>query len=249
MRIIRANFFFFVGEISFYFLYIYCVLITQIRLQTIPQRRSTLCYIPFPGLCSYPNDSDWLNRWFPHKISPFTRFVLTYPDEVFKASHPSSEIVDSPLFQAIVKFKWRAFAHRRYYLMILLAYLIYFVTFTLAVVIQNTFLYVLVLIMGIVLLLGLFRQMIILYLIGVGNRNYSSTVLLSFGTVFLPAVSVFLSLILEDNKFQTILRDSAICILWIGGVQSLVSFRRIGTFIIGKDFSKNFLKFDNLLYI
>jgi hypothetical protein len=164
--------------------------------------------------------------------------VLTYPDEVFKASHPFSEIVDSPLFQAIVKFKWRTFAHRRY-LMILSTYLIYFGLFASAVIIQNTYLYVSVLIMGIALILGLFRQMIILYLIGVGNKIFSSTIFLSFGTALLPAASVFLSLILEDNRFQIILRSSAILFLWIGGVQSLIAFRRIGIFIIGKDFSKN----------
>ena len=182
-----------------------------------------------------------LSSLFPNKISPFARFVLTYPDEVFQASHPSSEIIESPVFQAIVKFKWRAFAHRRYLMMIFTNF-IYFILFSLAVATHNKIIQILVLILGAIIILGIFRYVVILYLNGIYSKIRSSFfIFLSMGVAILPAASVLLDLIIEESRFKIILRASAIGILWIGGIESLVVFRRLGIIIIGKDFLKNFL--------
>jgi hypothetical protein len=213
--------------------------VLQIRLQTIPQHRSTLCYVPFPGLCNYPNDSGMLNTLFPHKLSPFAKFIITYPDEIFQASNPSSEIIDSPLFKAIIKFKWRAYARNRFFV-IFSSYLFYFVLFSATVATHNSSLRIICTIFGTFLTLCISRYAIILSWNSVGIRMVSPTVFLTFGVVVLPAVSCFLDLFLEESKPLMILRASSIGILWIGIIQFLVAFRRIGLFIIGKDFSKNF---------
>ncbi|CAG8454614.1 1796_t:CDS:2 [Funneliformis caledonium] len=107
---------------------------------------------------SYPEDPTVFNALFPHKISPFAKFIITYPDEIFQASHASSEIIDSPAFHAIIKFKWR---------------------------------------------------------------------------IVLPVVTLFLGIVQDENKILPILQALSIGFLWIGAIQFLVAFRRIGIFIIG----------------
>ncbi|CAG8468019.1 2537_t:CDS:2 [Funneliformis mosseae] len=178
------------------------------RYQTIPQHFATMCYLPFPGLCSYPEDPTVFNALFPHKISPFAKFIITYPDEIFQASHASSEIIDSPAFHAIIKFKWPIFSK-----------------------IMN--LRIISTILGGFLTICIIRYSFIMYLNGAGARFFSPTMFLTFAGIVLPVVTLFLGIVQNENKILPILQALSIGFLWIGAIQFLVAFRRIGIFIIG----------------
>ncbi|RHZ83907.1 hypothetical protein Glove_87g19 [Diversispora epigaea] len=79
------------------------------RIERIPRRPVTLCHVPLPGLCTFPKDD---NSFFSSGLSPFVKLVLSSVSatEVFQDDHASSKIYESQYFQAIVKYKWHAFA-------------------------------------------------------------------------------------------------------------------------------------------
>ncbi|RGB32381.1 hypothetical protein C1646_762971 [Rhizophagus diaphanus] len=66
---------------------------------------ATLCYVPLPGLCTYPESVNW----FPRDLSPFAKLTTSYPCELLPSRASYEEMFKSPPFQAIVKFKWHAF--------------------------------------------------------------------------------------------------------------------------------------------
>lgn len=225
---------------------LYCTLIVVYRFQTIPRHYATLCYSPFPGLFSYPDDSSFLNILFPHKLSPFAKFIITYPDEIFQANHGSSEIIDSPLFHAIVKFKWRTFA-RYHFFMIFFIYLAFFAFFIAAIETNSMPLLIISTIMGTFQSLCVFRYGIIMYLNGVGIRFFTPTTFLTFSVTVFPAITAFMGIFIEpSNNLLILFRALSMIFLWIGAIEFLVAFKRIGIFIIGKNFSKNCLS-DSLI--
>ncbi|CAB4431420.1 unnamed protein product [Rhizophagus irregularis] len=179
------------------------------KFQTIPRHYATLCYSPFPGLFSYPDDSSFLNILFPHKLSPFAKFIITYPDEIFQANHGSSEIIDSPLFHAIVKFKWRTFA-RYHFFMIFFIYLAFFAFFIAAIETNSMPLLIISTIMG----------------------TFQSLCVFRYVTVF-PAITAFMGIFIEpSNNLLILFRALSMIFLWIGAIEFLVAFKRIGIFII-----------------
>jgi hypothetical protein len=212
------------------------VVVLRIRFETIPQHYATLCYLPFPGLFSYPDDSSVLNILFPHKISPFAKFIITYPDEIFLANNSLSEIIDTPLFHAIVKFKWRTFARSRF-LFIFFFYLAFFAFFTASIVTNYMSLRIISTIMGTFQSLCVFRYGIIMYLNGVGGRFFTPTTFLTLAVIVFPAIIAFMGIFIEANdSLLILLRAITMCFLWIGAIEFLVAFKRIGIFIIGKIF-------------
>jgi hypothetical protein len=92
-------------------------LVTKLlKLETIPRHSTTLCYVPLPGLCTYPETTTALNALFPRDLSPFAKLILFNNSSGVLSSKASyKEISRSPPFQAIVKFKWHTFARWRYF--------------------------------------------------------------------------------------------------------------------------------------
>src|SRR5688500_6662565 len=87
------------------------------RLEKIDQHSAILCYVPLPGLCTYPKTKNLsvFNTLFPRNLSPFARLVVSNPIEYLLESKTFLELFSSPPFQAIVKFKWHTFARWRFY--------------------------------------------------------------------------------------------------------------------------------------
>ncbi|EXX61988.1 hypothetical protein RirG_166050 [Rhizophagus irregularis DAOM 197198w] len=92
-------------------------LVTKLlKLKTIPRHSTTLCYVPLPGLCIYPESTTgMLNTLFPSDLSPFAKLILFNASKVLSSKASYKEISRSPPFQAIVKFKWHTFARWRYF--------------------------------------------------------------------------------------------------------------------------------------
>lgn len=103
---------------------------------------TTYCYVPLPGLCHYSNVTKLNNQNFSklriyiitylfldvRELSPFAKLTLLQSFEAFQ----------SKPFEAIVTFKWNAFA-RRYFLMFLFYYLAYFILCAAAIHTNNSY--------------------------------------------------------------------------------------------------------------
>ncbi|PKB96371.1 hypothetical protein RhiirA5_385383 [Rhizophagus irregularis] len=97
------------------------------RIEKVPRHQVTLCYVPLPGLCTFPNYKD-NNILFPRGASPFVKLVMSNSDELLDEKHASSKIFESPFFHAIVKFKWHIHG-RIIFIIVLLIYLAFFLLF------------------------------------------------------------------------------------------------------------------------
>ncbi|RGB37557.1 hypothetical protein C1646_756722 [Rhizophagus diaphanus] len=97
------------------------------RFEKVPRHQVTLCYVPLPGLCTFPNYKD-NNILFPCGTSPFVKIVMSSNDELFDEKHASFKIFESPFFHAIVKFKWHIHG-RIIFIIVLLIYLAFFLLF------------------------------------------------------------------------------------------------------------------------
>ncbi|CAB4428603.1 unnamed protein product [Rhizophagus irregularis] len=97
------------------------------KLKKVPRHQVTLCYVPLPGLCTFPNYKD-NNILFPRGASPFVKLVMSNSDELLDEKHASSKIFESPFFHAIVKFKWHIHG-RIIFIIVLLIYLAFFLLF------------------------------------------------------------------------------------------------------------------------
>ncbi|RIA91512.1 hypothetical protein C1645_821920 [Glomus cerebriforme] len=95
------------------------------RFEREPRHHVTLCYVPLPGLCTFPDDD---NNLFPGGLSPFIKLIMSNNDEVLDDKHTSTKIFESPFFHAIIKFKWHLFG-RAYHLLTLFMYIIFFILF------------------------------------------------------------------------------------------------------------------------
>ncbi|RIA94409.1 hypothetical protein C1645_760163 [Glomus cerebriforme] len=95
------------------------------RFEKEPRHHVTLCYVPLPGLCTFPDDNNLL---FPGGLSPFIKLVMSNDDELLNDKHTSTKIFDSPFFHAIIKFKWHIFG-RLIHNIVLLVYTTFFILF------------------------------------------------------------------------------------------------------------------------
>ncbi|RIA80850.1 hypothetical protein C1645_791725 [Glomus cerebriforme] len=95
------------------------------RFEKEPRHHVTLCYVPLPGLCTFPDDNNLL---FPGGLSPFVKLVMSNDDELLNDKHISTKIFDSPFFHAIIKFKWHIFG-RLIHNIVLFVYTTFFILF------------------------------------------------------------------------------------------------------------------------
>ncbi|RIA94406.1 hypothetical protein C1645_818020 [Glomus cerebriforme] len=95
------------------------------RFEKEPRHHVTLCYIPLPGLCTFPDDNNLL---FPGGLSPFIKLVMSNNDEVLNDKHTSIKIFESSFFHAIIKFKWHIYG-RFIHLLVLFIYSTFFILF------------------------------------------------------------------------------------------------------------------------
>ncbi|RIA96728.1 hypothetical protein C1645_754166 [Glomus cerebriforme] len=96
------------------------------RFEKEPRHHVTLCYVPLPGLCTFPDDNNLL---FPGGLSPFIKLVMSNDDELLNDKHTSTKIFESPFFHAIIKFKWHLFG-RLIHNIVLLVYTTFFILFS-----------------------------------------------------------------------------------------------------------------------
>ncbi|CAB4494368.1 unnamed protein product [Rhizophagus irregularis] len=198
------------------------------RFQTIPQHYTTLCYSPLPGLFSYPEDSSVLNILFPHKISPFAKFIITYSDEVFQPNNASSEIIDSPLFYAIIKFKWRSFACYRIFIQFSL-YLAFFAFFTASIITNYMSLHTISAIMGTIRSLHDIRYVIIMYING---RSFTPVTFFMLAKTILPTITIFMGIFEVNHGLLIYFRSITILFLWLSVIAILITFKEIGIITI-----------------
>jgi hypothetical protein len=93
-----------------------------------------MCYVPLIGLCTYPErDNNFSNILIAPDLSPFVKIVFGVNLSEF--DDPSNAITKSTFFHAIVKYKWHAFARKRYFV-VFLYYLINSCLFTTIVTIN-----------------------------------------------------------------------------------------------------------------
>ncbi|CAB4438951.1 unnamed protein product [Rhizophagus irregularis] len=98
------------------------------RFEKEPRHYATLCYVPLPGLCTFPEDAS-RNRicsiLFPRGTSPFIQIAMSNKDEIFHEGHAYSKMIDSPFFHAIVKFKWHTFARWHFFKLFFLIFILF----------------------------------------------------------------------------------------------------------------------------
>ncbi|CAG8496233.1 10814_t:CDS:2 [Funneliformis caledonium] len=189
------------------------------RFEKIARHSATLCYVPLPGLCTYPKRSGIFEVLFPCSQSPFVRLTLHHPIEFLQDSTTCFELFSSPPFQAIVKFKWHAFARSRF-IATFLIYLINFGLFTLAIGTKDMRIMKTSMTFGsIFLILNLIR----LVLIFVANEVYS--------------------LLEHEDPAYSILRFCSILLLWLGFISLLCLFQSIGVTLIGEKHSETIVYF------
>ncbi|RIA87508.1 hypothetical protein C1645_827672 [Glomus cerebriforme] len=99
--------------------------IFKTRFEKESRHHVTLCYIPLPGLCIFPDDN---NNLFPSGLSPFIKLVMSNNDELFNENHTSAKIFESPIFHAIIKYKWHLFG-RIIHFLLLFIYTIFLILF------------------------------------------------------------------------------------------------------------------------
>ncbi|GES86104.1 hypothetical protein GLOIN_2v1642411 [Rhizophagus clarus] len=179
---------------------------------------------------SYPIGSGVLDILFPRNISPFARLIITYPDEIFQPNNASSGIIESPLFHAIIKFKWRSFACYRYYI-VFSSYLAWFAIFTASIVTGYMSLHIISTIVGTIALLFMIRHFIIMYLNGGIPFFLTSKTAIYFAISILPTITALMN-IFEVNRLLVFFRPFTIFFLWIGAIGLLVAFKGIGIIFI-----------------
>src|ERR1051325_8650749 len=217
------------------------------RFEKIPRHSATLCYVPLLGLCTYEKSNKTgsvFDTLFPRNLSPFIRLCFSGTSEVFQDAQASSKVFESPLFQAIVKYKWHAFARWRFFVWFF-SYLIYFASFTAATsnITRNKQLMILSMIIGAISSLSFIRCSVINMMNGTGIRYFIvPTTHIIFSLSILPIVIGFLEY--GDNATHSILRFPTIVIFWIGFFGFLCVFRNIGIFCIGKSCISSYLIVD-----
>ncbi|PKY39702.1 hypothetical protein RhiirA4_452946 [Rhizophagus irregularis] len=194
------------------------------RFQTIPQHHTTLCYSPLPGLFSYPEDSSVLNILFPHKISPFAKFIITYSDDAFQPNNASSEIIDSPLFYAIIKFKWRSFTCYRIFIQFSL-YLAFFAFFSASIITNYMSLHTISAIMGTIRSLHEIRYVITMYISG---RSFTPITFFILTKAILPTITIFMGIFEVNYGLLIYFRSISILFLWFSVIWTLMNFKEIG---------------------
>jgi hypothetical protein len=185
-----------------------------------------------PGLCTYPETDhpchwfiSFLNTLIPRHPSTFVKLALYRPSEAFK----------SPPFEAIVKFKWHAFARWRFFQLLFL-YLVHFGLFIFAVNTNSRQLLIASMIIGTILTLTWIRRSIIHYVNGTRFFTVFATYV-ELAAFVLPIITG--SLKHGDNVAPPELQSLSVLSLWIFVVAQLRVFNGIGVIIAGKNYSKN----------
>ncbi|CAG8460679.1 11179_t:CDS:2 [Funneliformis mosseae] len=217
------------------------------RFEKIARHSATLCYVPLPGLCTYPKRSGIFEVLFPCSQSPFVRLTLHHPIEFLQDSTTSFELFSSPPFQAIVKFKWHAFARSRF-IVTFSIYLINFGLFTLAIGTKDMRIMKTSMTFGsIFLTLNLIRLVLIFVANGtIFKYLLSPTAYFAFLICFLPfftgLIEVY-SLLEHEDPAYSILRFCSILLLWLGFISLLCLFQSIGVMLIGEKHSETLILF------
>jgi hypothetical protein len=79
---------------------------------------------------------------------------------------------------------------------------------------------------------------IIMYLNGISVRFFAPAIFCAHLVTVFPAVTAFMGIFEVNNSLLIFSRPVSMFFLWVGATGLLIVFKRIGTFIIGKDFSK-----------
>ncbi|PKY31879.1 hypothetical protein RhiirB3_449710 [Rhizophagus irregularis] len=180
---------------------------------------TTYCYVPLPGLCHYSNVTKLNNPNFSklciyiitylfldvRELSPFAKLTLLQSFEAFQ----------SKPFEAIVTFKWNAFA-RSYFLVFLFYYLAYFILFAAAIHTNNSYSE---------------SFMITAYILGVFLAILWIIRAVNF-TTYIELIAYVLPVIAGSQiNSSPELRSISILFLWIYFVAQLRVFKGIGIFI------------------
>lgn len=166
----------------------------------------------------------FLNTLIPRHPSTFVKLVRLRPFEAFK----------SPPFEAIVKFKWHAFARWRFFQLLFL-YLIHFGLFVSAVVTNRRQLMIASMILGAILILTWIRRSIIHYVNGIRFFTVFATYI-ELAAFILPVITGFLKH--GDNVTHPELQSLSVLSLWIFVAAQLRVFKDIGVIIAGKNYLK-----------
>ena len=203
-------------------------------METIPRHSATYCFVPLPGLCTYPDPSetDHPHHWFtiflnilvPRHQSTFVKLALLRPFEAFK----------SPPFEAIVKFKWHAFARWRFF-QLLFFYLVHFGLFVTAIHTDHKQLMIVSMVLGAILTFTWIRRSIIHYVNGIHSFTIFATYV-ELAAFVLPVITGLLKH--GDNIAPPEFQSISVLSLWIFIVAQLRVFKGIGVFIAGKNYSK-----------
>ncbi|GES72809.1 hypothetical protein GLOIN_2v1771895 [Rhizophagus clarus] len=194
------------------------------RWETISRHSATYCFVPLPGLCAYPETNHschwllkFLNILIPRYPSTFVKLVLLRPFEAFKYPH----------FEAIVKFKWHAFARQRFFQLLFL-YLIHFGLFIFAISTNSRRLMIASMIIGSILTFTWIRRSIIHYVNGIRFFTVFATYI-ELAAFVLPIITG--SLKHGENVAPSELQSLSVLSLWIFVVAQLRVFKDFGVII------------------
>ncbi|GES72818.1 hypothetical protein GLOIN_2v1771895 [Rhizophagus clarus] len=209
--------------------------------ERIIRHSATHCFVPLPGLCTYPESSHtchwftiFLDTLIPRHLSIFVKLTLFRPFESFK----------SPPFEAIVKFKWHAFARWRFFQLFFL-YLVHFGLFVSAISTNREQLVIASMILGIILTITWIRRSIIYYVNDIRFFTVFATYV-EFAAFALPVITG--SLKHGGNVAPPELQSLSVFSLWIFIVAQLcVVFKEIGIIIADSDNSNTFTSFGSSL--
>jgi hypothetical protein len=160
----------------------------------------------------------------PRQPSTFVKIAPFRPFEAFKF----------PPFEAIVKFKWHAFARWRFFRLLSL-YFVHFGLFVYAVHTDHRQLMTVSMILGAILILTWIRRSIIHYVNGIRFFTVFATYV-ELAAFVLPVITGFLKR--DDNVALSELQSLSVLSLWIFVITQLRVFKGIGVIISGKYYSK-----------
>ena len=146
------------------------------RCEEVEKHTAKLCYVPLPGLCTRLSAEDKVvDVLFPYKQSPFVKLAVCNPIDYSLNSKTTLALFSSPPFQAIVKFKWHAFA-RWCFLKVFFIYIITIILFTMAFNIKseriNKIIWILTMIWGGSLILIMSRSIVTVILMNLKEKKH-----------------------------------------------------------------------------
>ncbi|RGB31665.1 hypothetical protein C1646_708476 [Rhizophagus diaphanus] len=230
------------------------------KLEEIEKHTAILCYAQLPGLSTRLSKDSMLNYIFPYKQSSFVKLTVSNPLDYSLKSKSLLVVFSSPPIQAIVKFKWHAFA-RQCWIIFFFFYLLTLVLLSVAVYCKNNKtinddtlnkMWITNMIFGAILALVVLRCGIALSIMKfkeINNRERNIRYLLSpisyfiIVTFILPFIVSFLEykqyLDIENHLNSDSIVKVKACFIaftflmsWICLIALLIAVRNIGIFII-----------------